>query len=108
LRQQSGLDEVLDWERMALVDLRVVDHRHHRVEATLSDIEDFPNVRLNVFTPQNVRRDCCRGRGDRYGLMMLFVQMLRSLWMRWNPCLRLWWFWAKTGPRETAALSRFC
>ena len=85
LRQGARLDEVLEGEdRVALVHLRVVDHRHDRVETALADVEDSPHVRLDVLARQNVRWDCCCSRGDRCGLMTLFVQMHRFLWMRWK------------------------
>ena len=55
LLQRPRFDEVLDREdRVALGHLRVVDHRHHGVEAPTVEVEDLAHVVLHALARQQV------------------------------------------------------
>ena len=57
LSKAARLNDVLDRKnRVPLVYLSVVDHRHHRVQTRLVEVEDSADVRLDVCTFERVRR----------------------------------------------------
>jgi len=75
----AGLDGVVDGEdRVALVDLSVVDDSHHGFEAALGNVEDAAHVVLDVVASDGVLGERRGGRGDGA------VRAISVLRLRWR------------------------